>query len=337
MSDDSDDGTYFKGESFFNEKKNRNNYENDYYNIDNENEEEEEECENIYNYYYYNDNEEESFREDDYYESREYDTYNSKYDFENNYDEYYRSKYDYKTYHNNDEYRYINSFNTSYFSNYDNDNNNCYNKEGNDYNNNNEQEDYSVYKGYQYYISSFQTKFRLWLLNTINKDKKDIIFVHDKKINKEIIDTINKVNNKEGKINIDIKDVEIKPIVSNDIDINFTIAMTEEIELFFIKKYIEIKAKGIILYKKYAKFYFNVKQYKLSLTGEYIKNKNSSSDYTILNIEKNNNEDDNDILELSLKKVKFRKIYDENNDEFIDPGESLSKFLNELIECLHNE
>lgn len=343
MSDDSDDGTYFKGESFFNEKTNKNNdYNNEHYNLDNE----EEECENNYNYNYYNDNEKESYRADDYYEPGDYDAYNSKYDFEDNYDGYNRGKYDYKTYYkyynnynnyNNDEYRYNNNFNSSYFPNYHNANNYYNNKERNDYNNDNNKENYTLYKGYQYYISSFQSKFRIWLLNTINKDKKDITFVHDKKINKEIIDTISKANNKEGKVYIDIKDVEIKRVVSNDININFTITMTEDIELFFIKKYIEIKVKGNIHYKKSAKFYFQVKQYKLSLTGEYIKNKNGSNNNTILNIEKNTNEDDNDILKLKLDKAKFRKNYDEDNGEVVDPDESLSKFLNELIESLRNE
>ena len=334
MSDDSDDG-YLPGESFFineiNDKENQDNVNDDEkyrYNYN---------CNNYENYseknYF---NEIHSINENINNESEFKDKYNEK-SYCNKYSYYSRNYiyYDYDDNYNND-YRFYNKYN--YYLNKKRKFSNTLNIPKN-----------KTYKGIDNYLSSFAINFKSWLLKTICEEKKNIIFDNNKKINKEIIDSINSHyifekkdgKNKKENFKLDIKDIEIQKIISRDINVNFKIIISEEIDLFFIKKYIEIKVKGEMFYNDVAKFHFQVKKYQLSLFDEILKSKGAkNNDNIIINYEKKEDRPISDILELDLKykneeESKNSTKSKENNEKSIGSKEGLKYCLNELMEIYY--
>ena len=336
MNDDSDDGEYFQGESFFTEKINTINS-------------------NCYSEQKYNDNEEESYPyEKNYIDNCNYngqEEMNSLGDdnikTENNtYSSDYNNYCNYADYNENGNYYINNNYYNNNYSNYNNENNfnnnsfySYHRKRKRIYNNKykeNNKEKFKIIKNKEYYISSFQIIFRKWFLKTVIESKGEIKFTQNKKINKDILDSLNKKSNHDNEqINVNITDVKIHRIVSHDINIEFNIIIKEELELFFVQKYIEIKVKGEIEYNKYAKFYFNVMQYKLSLTVDNNNiNKKANNDNIILNAVKRkiNDKKKTYVLQLDLSKRKMSDGSDENKNEIIDLDEDLSRCVNELIE-----
>ena len=185
-------------------------------------------------------------------------------------------------------------------------------------------------------------------MNKICVEKKKIKFDNkDKKIDKEIIDSFNKYNNKFIKkdkkeneyISIDIKDIQVKKIVSKDINIEFNIIINEEIDLLFIKKYIDIKVKGEIN-ENFSKFYFQLKQYKLSLNDKYCKNKDKINNDGIILDEKREIGEYCDTLELELNlKDNYKEERKDSNEDNANNNKSLDEDLkmciNEIIECYY--
>ena len=174
--------------------------------------------------------------------------------------------------------------------------------------------------------------------------------IKKKKINKEIIDSFNKYYNKfnnknytnkkekeKENISIDIKDIQIKKIVSEDINIEFNIIINEEFEVLFIKKYIDIKVKGEINNKS-TKFYFQLKQYKLSFNDKICQRRKEVKNCgIIINNEKKEILEYCDILELDLSRKdnykeerKDSNEDDEINNKNIDEG--LKKCIYEILE-----
>lgn len=269
MDDFSDEGE-LPGQNYFKERKNEN-----------------EEQENNENDYY-----EDNYEQQDYqnYENYGYDNYNDGYDFNNNeinYDNYENKKYsdiEDSSYNNQGEYEnnknyYSNNNKKSYKINNSNDkykNNYKYNKYNNYHHSYGE---YNIIKRKESYFTSFGINFKLWLMLVIKKtvkNKKKIILTDNKKINKEIIDSFKKAYKKEanllkGKendsnnITINLKDYKINQTVGKNYNIEFKIIIEDKIDVFFVKKYIEIEVLGEIYYDKYPIFSFIVKQYKLML------------------------------------------------------------------------
>lgn len=330
MSDDSDTG-YFPGESYFEENKNIINNPNENINNDEENNEEND------NNKYSNDNYNKNYN--DYEEEQQEYENNSQ---NNNYNgEYYEEGYEYEEYEDsnyNNNYdssynysdNYSNDYNNSYS--YNHNRNRNYNNRGNNgnkgqkykYNNFNRSFvpiNIPVKRTSEYYDTSFARSFKIWLILVIkllsdNKEKIDF-YKKDEKINKEIIESLlnyfeNYINNKndnekEGEnkknpLQINIENIQKKNIVHNDYNIEFDLIITDKLEIFFVEKYIKIKVKGEVNNGKYPVFYFQLKEYELTLTNENIgtivqkKESEDSSDSKKKkeNIEKKDNNDDKD-------------------------------------------
>ena len=298
MSDSSDDGGPLPGESYFYENINKiienneqqisnseqpysNNYSDNYSNNNYTNN-----FDNGYNNYDQDYLEEEESNNQIQNQNDYFDNYKNDY----NYDEYSDSNYYSET--NNDIYNndyennnYNNSFNNiNYRENNNNRNRNNYRRGG--YNPNFPPK-FKIKRNIEYYLSSFQQKFILWLTLVIKKLSnqnrlKEIKFDNDKKVNKEIIDGFirlynyqkeknndkKKENEKiENNLKIRIDNTKMEKITSNDYNLIFNIFITEDREIFYIKKEIDIKVIGEI-YEKYPKFFFYVNQYKLYLSDE---------------------------------------------------------------------
>ena len=302
MSDSSDDGGPLPGESYFYENINKiienneqqisnseqpysNNYSDNYSNNNYTNN-----FDNGYNNYDQDYLEEEESNNQIQNQNDYFDNYKNDY----NYDEYSDSNYYSET--NNDVYNndyennnYNNSFNNiNYRENNNNRNRNNYRRGRYNPNfPNNYSAKFEVKRNIEYYLSSFQQKFILWLtlvIKKLSKEKrlKDIKFDNDKKVNKEIIDGFirlydyqkeknndkKKENEKiENNLKIRIDNTKMEKITSNDYNLIFNIFITEDREIFYIKKEIDIKVIGEI-YEKYPKFFFYVNQYKLYLSDE---------------------------------------------------------------------
>ena len=271
MDDDSDDGN-LPGQSFFKRK----------------NDEQEEPDNNINENYDENDG-------NQYYQSNDnYDDYENN---DNNYDQDYNNNFTDEQNYNNEQnssnynnseydYEYVKkSYNNhnhpnkySNINNRDNTNNN-YRR----YNNNHYQK-YNLTKTKEGYLTSFGLNFKLWLMLVIKKtsiEKKIIEFTKNEKINKEVIDSFLKFydieanikkENEKNNLNISIKDFELKKLVGDNYIVQFSIIIKDKIEIFFVDKYIEMKVKGEINSAKFTKFHFSIKQYKLSLDSDKIKN-----------------------------------------------------------------
>ena len=393
MSDDSDDGERFPGESFFQENNNRiiedneenlnideernNNYndnynENNYNNINNENIEEGEYNENNENdEEYYDDNNNYNYDYDYYYEDYEKSDYNES---EDNYSHEYGNNYSYRSYNNN------------YYNNNSRYNNNHHYGRGFYKKNNNRRPNFNYFpvsyksvKNKEFFLSLFEQKFKLWLMIVIKKeaDNNKIKFSKDEKINKEIIESFvklydfekNKKNENEvikDKLSIRIDKLkEPKEVALNDFNLEFNLIIREEKEVFFIKKYIEIKVIGEIYYNKYPKFFFNLNQYKLYLFDEilnYIKkeeNKNEEEkkdkskiiidgsteeeekkiDSTILNIENRGENNEQYIIgmcpDYDIGNKEFKKLFmdlKQNVDE--EENKNIKGPQKEIIDCL---
>lgn len=327
MSDFSDDG-YLPGESFFTNTNNNN---------DDNKEEELEECK----YFYYDD------------DNYAYNYLGEENNFTKNYyniiPKYFNKNYEEEKYYNDiNYYNEMDQYNTSYF-------NNCeyykkkkfLSKKRNDFNTDNQhnKKKIKIYKTEDDYLSSFAMEFKYWLINELCMDKKNITFDKNKKINKEINDSINKIFNfqkekEKGNIKMDIKDIELKKIVKGDINLEFKLIINENIDVYFLQKYIEIKIKGEIVYNKNAKFYFQVKQYKITL-NENKKQKND--DCCIMNIINYEEDKYYDILELDLKtqenedeneEIKDSQNNEEDKDNVFSNKKKIKMILNELIESI---
>jgi hypothetical protein len=276
---------------------------------------------------------------DDYIKT-ENNTYSSDYNNYCNYADYNENGNHYinNNYYNNNysNFNNENNFNNNSYYSYYRKRKRIYNNKYKENNIKNNNEKYKIIKNKEYFISSFQIIFRKWLLKTVSESKGEIKFTHNEKINKDILDSLNKKNNHESEqININITDVKIHRIVSNDINIEFNIIIKEELELFFVQKYIEIKVKGEIEYNKYANFFFNVIQYKLSLTVDNNNmNKRANNDNIIINAVKKkiNDEKKTYLFQLDLSKMKINDGSDKNKNEIIELEKDLSKCINELIE-----
>jgi hypothetical protein len=279
MDDDSDDGNW-KGESQFIRDENRindnyedyddgNNYDNEYNENYNQN----------YNKNIDEANEDNKYEDDN--DNQDYKNSNYYYDEYDNYDDYYEDYNDYDE-NNNDEYNFKYNYNNGY-------NRNNYNRNGNHYNNNENNRQYrnnnynrrkrprisvrkvvtsTSIKTKEFYLSTFRIKFKLWLMIVIKLLKKsEIKFIEDEKINEEIYESfINFYNYKKDKnenknnLNFEIDNIEIKKIIKDIYNIEFNIIITEELKIYFTKKYINIKVTGVVDNIKYPKFYFQLKQ-----------------------------------------------------------------------------
>ena len=330
MSDDSDEG-YFPGESRFEDNQNIIN-DNNEENIDNQEQEEyyqnnNENYNNNYNEYndeqeddnpqQYNDNND-NYNYNDDYNDYDYD-YNYQYDDNNNYygdNNYYGYNNDYENNYDNYNYKYNYNNNDKYKKKY---------RPNNRNNNNFRPLVYKTVKSEDYYYTSFAQKFKLWLIIVIQilskKEKEKITFYgKDEKINNEIIDSFlqeyknqkknikgNKIEGEKetdiNKLDINIEKIKVKEIVSEEYNIEFNIIITDELEIYFVKKYIKIKVKGEITKNKYPKFYFKFKKYKITLNDEGI------------NYKKNNEQDSKSILEQKENKDKDVDKSKEKDDE----------------------
>ena len=332
MSDFSDDG-YLPGESFF---ANTINY-SQHNNNDGNKKEEFEEYKYVYNdddnYAYNYLGEENNFIKNHYNIIPKY--------FNKNYEE---EKY----YNDSNYYNEMDHYNTSYFNNCE-----CYkkkkylSKKRNNFNTDNQhnKKKIKIYKTEDDYLSSFAMEFKHWLINELCMDKKNITFDKNKKINKEINDSINKIfkfqkEKEKGSIKMDVKDIELKKIIKGDINLEFKLIINENIDVYFLQKYIEIKIKGEIVYNKNAKFYFQVKQYKITL-NENKKQKND--DCCIMNIVNSEEDKYYDVLELDLKtqenedeneEIKDSDNNEDDKDNVFSNKKKIKMILNELIESI---
>ena len=334
MSDFSDDG-YLPGESFFS---NANIY-NQYNNNDNNKDEEFEECKLDYF-------DDDNFDYKHHYLGEENNFSKNKY---NNIPKYFSKNYEEEKYYNNSNYdNEMDQYRTSYFNHYEYNKKKKYlSKKRINFNIDNQSKTNTIknYKTDYNYLSSFAIEFKHWLINELCVDKKNITFDKNKKINKEIKDSLNKIfkfqkEKEKGSIKMDIKDIEIKKIVKGDINLEFKLIINENIDVYFLQKYIEIKIKGEIVYNKNAKFFFQVKQYKITLNEN---KKQNNNDCCIMNII--NYEEDKycDVLELDLK---IQENEDENKemndslnsgddkDYFFSNKKKIKMILNELIESI---
>ena len=182
------------------------------------------------------------------------------------------------------------------------------------------------------------------LIIKYNDDKREILkLIKDKKINKEIIDTFLKnyeweLNSFKGKenlknnIHININDFNTKQTVSKNYNIEFSIIIEDNIKEYFVKKYIEIKVVGDIDYNKFPKFYFYVKQYKLTLDRSKEKNMKDNKNI-ICRIKPDGKK----------RKIGFCPDYSINNNEKlkmlyinINGKEKVKDPQNEIYACLDN-
>ena len=283
MDDDSDDGNW-KGESQFIRDENRFNDIDEYFDDENNNQFNE-------GYRSYNRNEDKKNEDDN--DNQDFKS-NNDYYYDDNYydDDYYEDYYDYDE-NNNNEYNYKYNYNNGY------NNRNNYNMNDNHYNNNEYNIQYrnnnykrryrpifhlrkagesTSIKTKEFYLSTFRIKFKLWLMIVIKlleKSKKKI--VEDEKINEEIYESfINLYNHKKDKnkneiknnLNFEIENIEIKKIIKDIYNIEFNIIITEELKIYFTKKYINIKVTGKVYKDKYPKFFFQLMEYKLELNDE---------------------------------------------------------------------
>ena len=341
MSDDSDEG-YIQGESFYTQ----NNPKFYNYNKEQENYEDEESYNNNNYYYNYNIIEDEKNLVEDEENTSNHESFN-----DNKRRNYNINSYEYQDFHENYYYYYNKeNYNKNRYHYYNNNKFNDYNtfkKNRKNYSNTyeNDKPKYKFIKSKEYYLTSFEMKFISWLIKTVCEENKNISFVSDKKINQEIIDSFNKLyifNKKKDKIDnnkekIEIKDIEIKHIIQQDINIQFNLVITDIIDVFFIKKNIEIKVivKVELLFNKIAKIYFYVNQYKLSLCDELkdYKKIKDSDDILIKTIDKDIKKEDNSpAFELDLNYKKNSNNSEKN--KVCEPNEELKlcifDILNEL-------
>ena len=199
------------------------------------------------------------------------------------------------------------------------------------------------------YLASFGSYFKLWIILVIksksNKGEK-IEFSKNEGVNKEIIESFLKNYDRESgsiknveknnNIYITIKDIEIKEVVGKNYYVEFSIIIEDKIEIFFVNKYIEIKVRGEIYFEKEPKFYFYVKQYKLSLNKKLDKNNDDN---------KNNNAIENIELDekdgcwigmcpkYSINNKEFKEIYEKISGEQVykDPQKEIRNCLDDLI------
>ena len=270
MDDDSDDGN-LPGQSFFKRK-------ND----------EEEETENNINNNYDEDDRNQYFQSNDNYDDYDNKDYNYNNGYNNNFTEE-QSHNDEENYSNYNNSEYDNEYDKKSYNNHN--HTNKYNRNSRDNTNNN----YKInYKGYylkynltktkESYLTSFGINFKIWLMLVIKKTSiqhKIIEFTKNEQINQEVIDSFLKIydieanikkENEKNNLNINIKDFELKKRVGNNYIAQFSIIIIDKIDIFFVNKYIEMKVEGDIELGKYPKFHFSIKQYKLSLDSDKIKN-----------------------------------------------------------------
>ena len=340
MDDDSDDGN-LPGQSFFKRK-----------NI------EQDEQENNRN-----DNYDENYGNQDYQNNDNYDYENNDYncddgcnnDFieehnyndDDNFNTYDKSQYDYE-YENENEKKCYNYYKHSNKNNNRNNRDNINNRHKK-YNNNYYQK-YNLTKTKESYLTSFGINFKLWLMLVIKKvfsEKKIIEFTDNENINKEVTDSFltsydlesnTKQTNEKNNLNISIKDFELKEIVGKNYNVDFSIIIIDKIEIFFVNKFIEMKVKGEFELGKYPKFYFSIKQYKLTLDSNKIKN-NENKTNIIENIDLDENKTfiigmcpDYSINDKSFKKL-LMKINGEENKK--DPQKEIMDCLDNLIYYKH--
>ena len=195
-----------------------------------------------------------------------------------------------------------------------------------------------------------------------------INFDEDKKINEEICESFKNLynykkdkNENKNNLNIEIENIEIKKIIRNNYDIEFNIIITEELKVYFIKKYINIKVIGEVDNSKYPKFYFQLEEYKLEL---YYNNEKKDNKENKQNKDNKENGDSSIIIDIKGKKEKkreelfkiemkpdysinnkkfkkyFKKLH--NNDDNDDkdnkgPQEEIRDIFSELNEILNKE
>jgi len=386
MDDDSDDGNW-RGESQFiknNKNKTIDNYkdykddENNYseYN-ENYNPNYHKEIDDLYEDNYDDeDNQDYNSKENHYNDEDYYEDYNYSY-----YDETYNDDFHKYNYNDNDNYGYYkknNNRNRNHNYNHQNNNNNEYNNRQFRNNNNRRYRNRPRFrprnggivtssKSKEYYFSSFRIKFKLWLMIVLKiSEKSEIKFDEDQKINEEIYESfINLYNYRKDKIenknntNIEIENIEIKKIIQNVYNFEFNIIITEEIKVFFIKKYINIKVIGEVDISKYPKFYFQLKQYKLELNDESKKYQNKKKDNAIILDIKGKDDENKEKMfmigmkpEYSIENKKFKKFFEKlqnddseesKNDEekkknnIKGPQEEIRNIFFELDEIINKE
>ena len=368
MDDDSDDGNW-KGESQFIRDENRfNDIDEDF----------DEENNNQFNegYRSYNRNEDKNNEDDN--DNQDFKS-NNDYYYEDDYynDDYYEDYYDYDE-NNNNEYNYKYNYNNGY------NNRNNYNRNDNHYNNNEYNRQYrnnhykrryrpifhsrkagesTSIKTKEFYLSTFRIKFKLWLMIVIKlleKSKKKI--VEDEKINEEIYESfINLYNYKKDKnkneiknnLNFEIENIEIKKIIKDIYNIEFNIIITEELKIYFTKKYINIKVTGKVYKDRYPKFFFQLMEYKLELNDESkdYDNKKKDNSRIIIDIKGKELKSDLEIgmqPDFSIKNKNFKKYLEElqwnDSEEYNDdkkkkkgPQEEIIDIFFELNEIINKE
>ena len=315
MHDDSDDGENMREENYYIKTKSYINNKDEEQKIDYLSEEE-----NYGMYNYSNNIDNNSIYDYSYYADYNICNYFKK--RKGNYRKYYEDK------------QYDDSFNQEF----DEYNTNYYNNKKNY----NHKKKYAINVDQDNYLATFKIMFKSWLLKTLFKDKKKIVFSKNKKVNKEIKESLKKINelnsnkkNDQANIRLIIRDEKIEPIIRNEINLEFKIIIIEELEVFFIKKYIEIKVIGKIAYNKKAKFYFIMEQFKISLL-DGTKSNNDSKEIKV--IEKNEDDKLSEILELDLhdknnNNSEESKENNENNFDNYDSEKELKICLNGLVKC----
>lgn len=270
MDDDSDDGN-LPGQSFFKRK-------ND----------EQEEPENNINNNYDEDDRNQYFQSNDNYDDYDNKDYHYNNGYNNNFTEE-QNHNDEENYSNYNSSEYDNEYDKKSYNNHN--HTNKYNRNSRDNTNNNYKRNYNGYyqkynltKTKESYLTSFGINFKIWLMLVIKKisiEHKIIEFIKNEQINQEVIDSFLKIydieanikkENEKNKLNINIKDFELKKRVGNNYIAQFSIIIIDKIDIFFVNKYIEMKVEGDIEFGKYPKFHFSIKQYKLSLDSDKIKN-----------------------------------------------------------------
>ena len=215
----------------------------------------------------------------------------------------------------------------------------------------------------EFYLSTFRIKFKLWLMIVIKlleKSKKKI--VEDEKINEEIYESfINLYNHKKDKnkneiknnLNFEIENIEIKKIIKDIYNIEFNIIITEELKIYFTKKYINIKVTGKVYKDKYPKFFFQLMEYKLELNDESkdYDNKKKDNSRIIIDIKGKELKSDLEIgmqPDYSIKNKNFKKYLEElqwnDSEEYNDdkkkkkgPQEEIIDIFFELNEIINKE
>ena len=207
-------------------------------------------------------------------------------------------------------------------------------------------------------------------------DKEEI----KEKINKEIIDFFikkykkkkeNKTENPDDdQSNFLISDIKFNPVNSNDYNMEFNLIIKEEMKIYFVNKLIEIKVKGILYFGKYPKFFFNFKNYKLSLTDEVIKikkeeekkkesenknekknNQEKKEEYIIFQYEGKENDNDSFVIGMQPKyrmtNPEFKNLFldygkdlnvdDTNNKMIKGPQEEIMEYISDLLDIIKYE